>query len=156
MRIRLSADQTQKLLATLGPAGARETGGQLYGEQLAPSDFRVTHLTVQARPGTVSRFVVDLMQAARDAIAFFHRTRHSYRRYNYIGEWHSHPSFAVLPSETDLATMRNLVRDPRFAGNFAVLMIAKLDGAALSAAAWVFDPSGETAATLEVEVDERR
>jgi hypothetical protein len=39
--------------------------------------------------------------------------------------------------------MRNLVRDPRFAGNFAVLMIAKLDGAALSTAAWVFDPRGE-------------
>jgi [CysO sulfur-carrier protein]-S-L-cysteine hydrolase len=55
-----------------------------------------------------------------------------------------------------MATMRNLVRDPRFAGNFAVLMIAKLDGAALSAAAWVFDPRGEAAVTLEVEVDERR
>lgn len=98
MRIRLSAEQTRKLLAALGPAGASETGGQLFGEQLAPSDFRVTHLTAQAQPGTISRFVVDLMQAARDAIVFFHRTRHAYRRYNYIGEWHSHPSFAVRPA----------------------------------------------------------
>jgi hypothetical protein len=157
MRIKVSADQTARLLAVLGRAGTRETGGQLFGEQLAPSDFRVTHLTVQARPGTVSRFVVDLMQAARDAIVFFHRTRHAYGRYNYIGEWHSHPSFAVRPSGTDLATMRSLVRDVRFAGNFAVLMIAKLDGATLLAAAWVFDPrGGEAAATLEVEVEQGR
>lgn len=154
MRIRLPADQARKLLAALGPAGARETGGQLFGEQLAPSDFRVTYLTVQARPGTFSRFVVDLMQAAREAIVFFHRTRHTYRRYNYIGEWHSHPSFSLQPSGTDMATMRALVRNPRFAGNFAVLMIAKIEDAALSAAACVFDQRGEAPATLEVEVDE--
>lgn len=129
----------------------------MFGEQLAPSDFRVTHLTVQARPGTVSRFVVDLVQAASDAIAFFYRTSHAYARYNYIGEWHSHPSFAVRPSGTDLDTMRKLVRDPRFAGNFAVLMIAKIDGAALSAAAWVFDPrGGESTVNLEVEVEQGR
>lgn len=128
----------------------------MFGEQLAPSDFRVTHLTVQARPGTVSRFVVDLVQAASDAIAFY-RTSHAYARYNYIGEWHSHPSFAVRPSGTDLDTMRKLVRDPRFAGNFAVLMIAKIDGAALSAAAWVFDPRGrESTVNLEVEVEQGR
>ena len=98
MRLRLPADQTSRLVAALEKAGKREIGGQLFGEQLAPSHFVVTELTIQTRRGSFARFVVDLLQAARDAIRFFERTEHHYTRFNYIGEWHSHPSFAVQPS----------------------------------------------------------
>ena len=103
MRLRLAVDQTARLVAALEKAGKREIGGQLFGEQLAPSDFDVTELTIQARRGSFARFMVDLLQAARDAMHFFNRTEHRYTRYNYIGEWHSHPSFAVHPSGTDIA-----------------------------------------------------
>lgn len=154
MRIKLAADQTAKLAAALARAGTKEIGGQMFGEQLAPSAFLVTELTVQARPGTLARFVVDLLQAARDAVRFFDRTEHRYTRYNYIGEWHSHPSFAVQPSGTDVKTMRTLVRDPEFVGTFAVLMIVRLDGGALMSGAWLFDPKGaERKVTLEVGVE---
>lgn len=152
MKIAVAADQTEKLVAALDRAGIKETGGQLYGEQLAPSSFRVTELTVQSRPGAFARFVVDLLQAAKDAARFFERTERLYTRYNYIGEWHSHPSFAVQPSGPDVAAMRGIVRDSRFAGSFAVLMIVRLDAAMLTAGAWVFDPQGaEHPVTLEVE-----
>lgn len=154
MRVRLTGDQTAKLAAALVRAGRREIGGQLFGEQLAPSDFVVTELTIQARPGTISRFLVDLMQAARDAIRFFDRTDHRYTRYNYIGEWHSHPSFAVHPSGVDISTMRALVGDPQFVGSFAVLMIVRIDDDHLTAGAWLFDPRGtESAITLELQND---
>ena len=142
MRVRLATDQRTKLVAALRRAGSREIGGQLYGEQLAPSYFLVTDLAIQRRRGSVTRFFVDLVQATRDAVRFFDRTRHRYTRFNYIGEWHSHPSFAVRPSGTDIETMRALVRDPEFEGLFAVLMIVRLSNNALSAAAWVFDPKG--------------
>jgi hypothetical protein len=155
VRIRLAADQTRKLAAALDRAGVREIGGQLFGEQLAPSDFLVTELTIQARPGTFARFVVDLIQAARDAVRFFDRTEHSYTRFNYIGEWHSHPSFAVQPSGTDVATMRELVGDGDFRGSFAVLMITRLDGSAITAGAWLFDPSG-TERSIDLEMDSER
>ncbi|MCK1628296.1 Mov34/MPN/PAD-1 family protein [Bradyrhizobium sp. 160] len=151
MKIALAPDQTHRLVAALKQAGVKEIGGQLFGEQLAPSDFRVTELTVQSRPGTFARFIVDLLQAARDAVRFFDRTEHRYTRYNYIGEWHSHPSFAVQPSGTDVATMRDLVRDSQFVGYFAILMIVRLDAEALTAGAWLFDPQGaERAVSLEV------
>jgi hypothetical protein len=152
VKIAVATDQTKKLAAALTRAGNNETGGQLFGEQLAPSNFRVTELTVQSRPGTFARFVVDLLQAAKDAVRFFERTEHRYTRYNYIGEWHSHPSFAVQPSSPDIAAMRGIVRDPRFAGSFAVLMIVRLDAEKLTAGAWIFDPQGaEYPVTLEVE-----
>lgn len=82
MRVLIANDQAHKLTVALARAGTREIGGQLFGEQLAPSEFRVTELTIQARPGSVARFVVDLFQAARDAVRFFERTKHHYARYN--------------------------------------------------------------------------
>lgn len=142
MRLMLPAEHIAGLRDALRRSGTREIGGQIFGEQLAPSDFVATELTLQKRPGTFARFVVDLMQAARDAVRFFDRTAHQYTRFNYIGEWHSHPSFVVQPSDVDVAAMRRLVTDPDFKGGFAVLMITRLCGDDLTCGAWLFDPAG--------------
>lgn len=142
MILTLPTDQSDIIVSELRRAGTNETGGQLFGEQLAPSRFRITEVTVQARRGTFARFVVDLMAAAKAAARFFERTNHEYRRFNYIGEWHSHPSFAVRPSGHDLDTMRRLVSDRSFVGSFAVLVIVRLDDPDLKAGAWFFDPAG--------------
>ena len=152
MRIRLPPDQAAKLDAALTTAGTREIGGQMFGEQLEPSDFRVTELTIQERRGSFARFIVDLLQAARDALKFFERTEHRYTRFNYIGEWHSHPSFEVRPSATDADSMRLIVQDRGFRGHFAILMIARKDPSQLTCGAWLFDPTGaERSVTLEIE-----
>lgn len=154
MKIRIGADQAQKLRSALARAGKREIGGQLFGKQLAPSDFLVTDLAIQTRRGSYARFFVDLFQAARDAMQFFDRTNHQYTRHNYIGEWHSHPSFSVRPSGADIATMRDLVRDPEFKGSFAALMIVRLDVERIAAGAWLFDPAGrEFPIVLEMDND---
>lgn len=154
MKVVLPDDQTRKLVGALARAGASEIGGQLFGEQLAPSHFRVTDLTVQSRHGSFASFIVDVVEAARSAVAFFRRTGHNYSRHNYIGEWHSHPSFAVEPSTKDSSTMREIVTAGDFAGTFAVLMIARLDGMELRTGAWLYDPRGhEQPVILEVQND---
>lgn len=140
MRLRIPADQLMKLKVALAEAGDQEIGGQIFGEQLAPSDFLASDITIQKRRGTLARFIVDLLQAARDATRFFDRTGRRYARYNYVGEWHSHPSFEVRPSARDSETMRELVEDAGFRGNFAVLMIVRLDPEDIALGAWVFDP----------------
>jgi proteasome lid subunit RPN8/RPN11 len=146
VRLQLQSEQVRALRAALERAGTNEIGGQIYGEQLAVSNFLVTDLTFQRRPGTFARFVVDLVQAARDSLKFLDRTEHRYTRFNYIGEWHSHPSFEVRPSSTDVASMRGLVQDPEFRGNFAVLMIVRLDAPHVTCGGWLFDPPGHTQA----------
>ena len=152
MHVRIASDEARKLVAALSRAGSREIGGQMFGEQLEPSYFRVTELTIQRRWGSFSRFVVDLVQAARDALGFFQRTNRAYVRFNYVGEWHSHPSFEVRPSTTDADAMRGLVHDPDFKGTFAVLMIVRYDSGTLTYGAWVFDPQGrESGVQLEIE-----
>jgi len=153
MRLRLPANLAKSLYEALKKAGSKEIGGQLYGEQLEPSDFRVTEITFQNRPGTFARFIVDLVQAACDATGFFNRTGHRYTLFNYLGEWHSHPSFAVQPSGTDIAAMRDLVTDQEFQGNFAILMITRIHQDNLVTGSWIFDPSGsEQTVNLEFEL----
>lgn len=150
MLLRIPADQRTRLRFALAGAGKNEIGGQLFGEQLAPAEFAVTDLTVQRRRGTFARFFVDLLQTARDAARFFERTGRRYEKFNYIGEWHSHPSFEVRPSAHDVATMRGLVSDVEFRGNFAVLLIVRLDREDIAMYACVFDPKGgEMQVTLE-------
>ncbi|HAU76575.1 MAG TPA: hypothetical protein DCW88_13925, partial [Agrobacterium sp.] len=74
MRLKLSKSELASIKAALERAGDKEIGGQLFGQQIEPSHFRVTTMTIQARPGTFSRFFVDLFQALRDAAKFFEKT----------------------------------------------------------------------------------
>lgn len=152
MRLRLANDQLGKIVHALRRAGRSEIGGQLFGEQLAPSDFRINECTIQATQGTHAHFTVDVANALRDAAAFFERTNHQYERFNYVGEWHSHPSFSVDASREDIDTMRALVHDAEFKGNFAVLMIVRMDRAALRCAANVFSVQ-DGARPVQLEVD---
>lgn len=79
------------------------------------------------RRGTFARFVREVRAALSGIKAFFDRTSHQYEKYNYLGEWHSHPSFAPEPSGQDHAAMREIIDDPEVGATFVVLVIVKLD-----------------------------
>lgn len=131
------------LTQALQEAGAREIGGILMGEQIKPGSFRITDLTIQRRGGTIATFVRRIGDALHALSRFFDRTEHVYTRFNYLGEWHSHPSFASVPSPRDTAAMRRLVGDPAVGATFAILLIVKreVDGT-LDATVNIFLPDG--------------
>jgi proteasome lid subunit RPN8/RPN11 len=106
--------------------GRREIGGVLVGEHLSAHTFRIVDMSVQRRGGTAAHFVRDPEHAKAFLAEFFARTGEDYTKFNYIGEWHSHPAFAPLPSGPDFITMLDLVDDPDVGVNFAVLIIARL------------------------------
>jgi hypothetical protein len=84
---------------------------------------------------------------------FFARTDNDYLKFNYIGEWHSHPAFEPLPSGPDFATMYDLVEDSDVGINFAVLIIARLRlWGRLEISATLFR-SGVVPESISVEVD---
>jgi len=123
------------------------------GEHVSDNFFCVRALTIQKHSGAFASFVRLLEDVLRPLAAFFRVTGHNYRRYNYLGEWHSHPSFALKPSQPDIQTMRDIVDDPAVGANFVVLLIVKLDSTgALRGAPFVF-PVGRAhyLATLEIE-----
>lgn len=116
----------KRLRHELRKARAREIGGVLVGEHIADDTFRIVDLSVQVTGGTAAHFVRDPVHHEVFLAKFFRKTGNEYERFNYIGEWHSHPSFEPVPSGEDVSTMTSLVYDPAVGVNFAVLIIARL------------------------------
>jgi hypothetical protein len=83
-------------------------------------------VTVQ-RPGTVASFVRSLSGVAASIKRFCAEHDNDFRRFNYLGEWHSHPSFSVQPSSTDHCSMLDIVINHQGDANFVVLLILKLN-----------------------------
>jgi hypothetical protein len=126
MRIEVAPDIEPRLRKVLRSAGRREIGGMLFAEQLAPSRFRVMDFSADLSSGSHTNFTRDPRAHEAALNAFFDRTGRDFARFNYLGEWHSHPSFSVRPSPEDIATMTDLVSEERSAISFAVLLIVRL------------------------------
>ena len=126
MKIHLPTDIKKRLIPALEKAGTREIGGVLMGEHVDEAEFRVVDLTIQKQLGSVAFFVRLVTDAVGSLKGFFKQTGHNYRKFNYLGEWHSHPSFPPVPSQKDAQSMLEIVTDPDTGANFAVLLIVKL------------------------------
>ena len=126
------------------------------GEHVSEGAFRVKDLTVQCRGGTFASFVREVRTALVPLRRFFVETGHDYTRYNYLGEWHSHPSFPAEPSHRDSESMWRLVEDPAVGAKFAVLLIVRLGGEGeLDGSAKAYLPGHRRLeATLEMETKE--
>lgn len=131
MRIILPSNIAATLRGAMKEAGTQEIGGILMGEHVGEAEFVVREVTVQKEGGSFAFFVRAIRLILGPLERFFRRTGHDYRRFNYLGEWHSHPSFECEPSSQDTQTMRELVEDPEVGANFAVLLIVRIDGGQL-------------------------
>lgn len=125
MQLLLPSRLIQRLQTELKRAGDREIGGLLMGEQVRDEVFRIVDISVQRSGGDQACFVRQPKDHQKALKKFFARTGNDFSRFNYLGEWHSHPSFIPTPSSTDVETMLSMVADPSVGANFLVLMIAK-------------------------------
>ncbi|MBU1376147.1 MAG: Mov34/MPN/PAD-1 family protein [Alphaproteobacteria bacterium] len=125
MKVELDDTVRRRMRERLRKAGRREIGGVLMAEQVAVDHFKIIDFSVDDQTGSYAHFVrsPERHKAALDA--FFARTSADYERFNYLGEWHSHPSFSVQPSTEDCASMVSLVHGERDI-HFAFLVIVKL------------------------------
>lgn len=126
MKLILTKKTLETLRLELRQARRREIGGVLVGEHLEGETFALAGLSVQRDGGSDAHFVRDPEQHKVFLNSFFAETGHRYDRFNYLGEWHSHPGFLALPSPTDCETMYGIVENPQVASSFAVLMVARL------------------------------
>jgi integrative and conjugative element protein (TIGR02256 family) len=126
MQLLLPPKILKRLQRELRRAGKREIGGLLMGEHVREEVFRVVDISVQRSGGSQACFSRDDKAHKTQLQEFFSRTGEDYGRFNYLGEWHSHPSFEPLPSLTDIETMQSIVSDPSVGVNFVTLIIARL------------------------------
>lgn len=150
VQLLLPAPILQRLQRELRKARRREIGGLLMGEHVQEDVFRLVDLTVQRSGGTAACFIRHPHEHQAELDAFFERTGADYKRFNYLGEWHSHPSFPPIPSQTDVNTMQSIVTDASVGVNFLILLIVKRDTRqTMQMSATVFRPQ---ARPLEVYV----
>lgn len=136
MRVELAPDIGGELRKALQSAGDREAGGMLFAEQLAPGHFRVVDFSVDLSSGSHTWFRRDPRLHEAAFKAFFDRTGRDYGRFNYLGEWHSHPLLSVRPSHQDVSTMTELVANLQTEISFAVLLIVRLRFRVLLDCSW--------------------
>jgi proteasome lid subunit RPN8/RPN11 len=122
----LPAGIVERLTDAVSRGGRREVGGVLMGQHVDVDTFRVADLTVQMKGGTFAAFVRLVEGIIGPLRSFFQVTKHDYTRFNYLGEWHSHHSFALTPSDCDHRTMIDIVTDPDVGARFAVLLLVKV------------------------------
>lgn len=122
----LSGNCVRKLKRELRCAGLNEIGGVLAAEQIGDGQFLVKDLSVQ-RDGTSTSFLRDPTQHRKFMRRFHLLNGNDPERFNYLGEWHSHPSFLALPSRPDICQMQAEIEEPEQASSFLVLLIVKLD-----------------------------
>lgn len=143
MQLLLPPDIVSRMATALSEAGRREVGGVLMGEHVGPDIFRVKELTIQRKGGTFATFVRVVQSIVGPLQAFFRATQHDYTRFNYLGEWHSHHSFALNPSTRDHRSMLEIIDDPQLGANFVVLLLVKLNQSILDFAVFVYQPNGQ-------------
>lgn len=143
MRLVVPGPIENRLKEAARSAGNREIGGILMGEHLGDDLFKVLDITMQLRGGTFATFVRLVEGVLAPLRRFFKETGHEYTRFNYLGEWHSHHSFALTPSSRDDSSMIEIVADPEVGARFAALLIVRLNpDDELESGLFVYLPSG--------------
>ncbi len=125
LTLTLPPDIAERVQKALIRSGKREIGGVMMGEHVGFDSFVVRDLTVHRR-GTFASFVRRIEEAWASLSQFFDKTRWDYQRFNYIGEWHSHPCYEPFPSPRDHRSMMEIALDRSVGANFVALMIVKL------------------------------
>jgi hypothetical protein len=126
MQISLTDDFIKRMRVELRRARSREIGGLLFAEQLSPGAFRLAGFTVDSMSGSDAQFNREPNVHFKLLKSFVDNAGGDYSRFNYLGEWHSHPSFSVNPSITDIDTMIDLVNGRGSSIPFALLLIVRL------------------------------
>lgn len=149
MQVEIAGDVRNRLRRALRTAGRREIGRLLMGEQIKPGHFRVVDLTIDNETGDRAHFVRSPAAHSTALGEFFERTGNIYERFNYLGEWHSHPGFPVTPSILDAGSMMELVRGERGI-DFAVLLIVRLDWWLSIASSCTLFRQGQAPSSVEI------
>lgn len=137
MILALPREVRKRMQKAVRRAGRREIGGVLMAEQLAAGHFRLVDFSVDSQSGSAAHFVRSVEHHQDALSAFFERTGTDYERFNYLGEWHSHPNHLPVPSGEDVRSMLGLIQGERDIP-FALLLIVRAGWRRLACSATLF------------------
>ena len=120
-------------------------------EQLEPGRFRLVDFSVDSQTGSAAHFVRSVEHHQAALSAFFERTGADYARFNYLGEWHSHPNHRPVPSGEDAQSMESLINSERDIP-FAVLLIVRASWRRLACSATLFE-QGDKRSSVSIHLE---
>ena len=138
MRLYFPSTLRRTMRREVRSAGRVEIGGVLMAQQIDPGHFCLEDFTVDGQKGGAAHFVRSVADHQAALAKFFERTGSNYLRFNYLGEWHSHPNHAPIPSSEDAASMTSLVEGERDIP-FALLLIVRSNWRKLMLCATLFE-----------------
>ena len=158
MKLVIPLSLSVRFIDNLREANDREIGGVLFAEQKAYSEFHLLDATFQMIGGDTYSFERDGEKAQKNLRRLHRCYSGTPQRFNYFGEWHSHPHSAVIPSHVDTRTMWQILHNTDETVNFIVLLIVKLvQQSSLDTGATVFLRSGHKyECTIVFETNEKR
>ena len=127
MKLRVKQKTLEKWEGWLRKADRKETGGVLFGEHVGDNDFRLVEITQQKHKGDEVSFRRKPREAKRSLKKLSEAYDNDHTRFNYFGEWHSHPNAPAIPSRRDCVTMQGMLEDKKSDANFLVLIIVRIN-----------------------------
>ena len=127
MNLLIPHDIAERMRKEMRCAGGIEIGGVLMGEHVSEGTFRLEDIAVQRYGGSRFGFLRYPEAHAAQLASFFERKGRHYTKFNYLGEWHSHPNATADASTRDIEEMAQIVEDPEVGVWFAVLLIVRLE-----------------------------
>jgi len=125
----------RQIIQALQDYGDYEIGGLLIGYRKGRNSFAISEATVANDVGefSITNFIREPFKSVKKILKAFKKMDH-----NYLGEWHSHPRFALYPSNEDISTMQGILSDPNYGVNFVLLIITKLENEKALMAGYLF------------------
>ena len=143
MKLLISQKTLDRWKIKLLDAKQKEIGGVLFGEHVGDAEFRLVDFTLQRRRGREVSFRRKGREAGKSLKRLSKQHGNDHARFNYLGEWHSHPNAPAVPSRIDCETMQSLRRDKETDANFLVLIVVRVGGlGTLEVSATTFLASG--------------
>ncbi len=137
MKIVIPKKMCIKLKKELNRMGFYETRGSFFAERVNDDLFVINDIYFSRKQGTVS-FIQMIIGSDYHRFQNIYHKKHKfeYKKFNFIGDWHSHPSFSCNPSRYDVKEAKDDLEHSN--ANFIVQCILKLINNNLTGNAYVY------------------
>lgn len=102
MRIIVKKEIANKIKNAVKKAGVNEIKGACFAEKLDDDVFEIEDAYISPKIGSYafSNLIISFKYKMFEN-KYFKKHNYEYEKHNYIGDWHSHPSFELIPSSFD-------------------------------------------------------
>lgn len=150
MKIIIREEIADRILNQVRKYSPNETKGALFAHKIDDNTFEIEDVYFEKRIGSFVFVSLENSLRYKKFQKEYDRKHHyDYRNHNYIGDWHSHPSFALFPSGYDSNEVVDELKESN--ANFLIQIIVQEKENKLIGNCFLYN-SSVTAKQIELEI----